>query len=181
MILEDRGVEKDVFVKLQDHAVADVVTAIDTVYQTITLLKTHNLGLSFGLPWLLKGLAAAGMGMHDEKTLRSLKDTFLYSLIGYAQNHVLRDMKHGARIPIPDSYLLVGLADEGPAYGQEGVQNVFTLEKGQIFGQYTYVHTAKMLRLIPITACIQEEGQEHPTYLKGEPDRYKTWKRLLTL
>ncbi|RPD66474.1 RdRP-domain-containing protein [Lentinus tigrinus ALCF2SS1-7] len=149
MILEDRGVEKEVFVKLQDRAVTNVVTAIDTIEQTVALLKTHNIGISFGLPWILKGLGAAGMGMCEEKALGSLKDTFLYSLIGYAQNHVLRDMKHSARIPIPDSYLLVGLADEGPAYELEGAENVYTLEKAEIF------------------ACIQEEGDEHPTYLKG--------------
>ncbi len=169
MILEDRGVEKDVFVKLQDRAVADVVTAIDTFEQTVTLLKGHNLGLSFGLPWLLKGLGAAGMGMQEEKTLASLKDTFLYSLIKYAQNHVLRDMKHGARIPIPDSYLLVGLADEGPAYERDGVENVFTLQEAQIYG--TESHCPRVcigMLLTSATACIQNEGDEHPQYLKGE-------------
>ncbi len=129
MILEDRGVDKGAFLTLQERAVTDVVTAVDSVEETVLLLKTHSLGMSYGLPWILQCLRAARMGME------SLQGTFLHSLIAYAQNHVLRDMKHNARIPIPDSYLLVGIADEGPAYEKEGAENVFTLKEGQIFGK----------------------------------------------
>ncbi|TBU35633.1 RdRP-domain-containing protein [Dichomitus squalens] len=150
MILEDRGVDKEVFQKLQDKAVEAVVTASDSIDGTVTLLKTHNIGLSLGLPYILRGLKAIGMGMKEkEVTAGTLNDTFLYSLIGYAQAHILRDMKHSARIPIPDSYLLVGLADEGPAYEAEGVQNVFCLKENQIF------------------ACVQNETDDEPTYLQG--------------
>ena len=142
MILEDRGVDKSVFIKLQENAIADVVKASDSIEQTVTLLKMHNLGLSFHLPWILQRLGAAGMGMEAEKKSSSLQNTFLYSLIAYAKNHVLRDMKHSARIPIPDSYLLVGVADEGPTY--EDVENVFTLKKGQIFGELAPTHAGRM-------------------------------------
>lgn len=137
MILEDLGVSKDVFLRLQELAIKDVVTATDSVRDTCTLMKTHNVGLSFGLPWILSRLRAAGLGMEKEDAEGSLKDTFLYSLIAYAQNHVLRDMKHNARIPIPDSYLLVGVADEGPAYEAEGVENVFSLKENQIYGMFS--------------------------------------------
>ena len=136
MILEDRGVDRSVFVKLQDDAVADVIKASDSIDETVQLLKTHNLGLSYHLPWIFQRLRAAGMGMEREKTVETLRGTFLYSLLAYAKNHVLRDMKHSARIPIPDSYLLVGIADEGPAYENEGVENVFSLKEGQIFGTF---------------------------------------------
>ncbi|KAM5531730.1 hypothetical protein V8D89_014579 [Ganoderma adspersum] len=151
MILEDRGVDKDVFVKLQEIAVKNVITASDSVDGAVRLLKTHNIGLSFGLPFILNGLKAIGMGMEDEEGVRagSLNQTFLYSLLSYAQAHILRDMKHSARIPIPDSYLLVGLADEGPAYEEEGVKNVFKLKENQVF------------------ACIQSEDDEEPVYLEG--------------
>ncbi|KAI0748499.1 RdRP-domain-containing protein [Daedaleopsis nitida] len=149
MILEDRGVDKDVFMELQERAVKDIVTAVDSVEQSVTLLRTHSLGFSFGIPWILRGLRAVGMGMDAEGLPANLKGTFLHSLVAYAQNHVLRDMKHNARIPIPDSYLLVGVADEGPAYELEGVENVFSLKDGQIF------------------ACIQNEEDEIPTFLHG--------------
>ena len=134
MILEDRGVDQSAFMKLQENAIADVVKASDTISETIRLLKTHNLGLSYHLPWILQRLCAAGMSMGKDKE-RSLHGTFIYSLLAYAVNHVLRDIKHSARIPIPDSYLLVGVADEGPAYEADGVQNVYSLKEGQIFGK----------------------------------------------
>ena len=41
MILEDRGVDRSVFVKLQDDAVADVIKASDSIDETVQLLKTH--------------------------------------------------------------------------------------------------------------------------------------------
>ncbi|KAI0373002.1 RdRP-domain-containing protein [Pilatotrama ljubarskyi] len=150
MILEDRGVDQKVFLKLQELAAAKITTASDSVEETVTLLKAHNLGQSFSLPYILQGLRAVGLGMRPEAApAGNLNGTFLQSLVIFAQHHVLRDIKHGARIPIPDSYLLVGVADEGPAYVQEGVENVFTLKEGQIY------------------VCIQNEDDEKPTYLKG--------------
>ncbi|KAI0664721.1 RdRP-domain-containing protein [Cubamyces menziesii] len=150
MILEDRGVEQKTFLKLQEMAVAKTMTAADSVEETITLLKTHNLGQGFGIPWILKGLRAAGLGMrHEKPRAGDLSGTFLHSLLLYAQHHVLRDIKHAARIPIPDSYLLVGVADEGPAYERQGVENVFSLKEGQIY------------------VCIQNDEDEEPVYLKG--------------
>ncbi|KAI0636634.1 RdRP-domain-containing protein [Trametes polyzona] len=153
MILEDRGVDKKAFLRLQEMAAAEITTASDTVADTVGLLKAHNLGQSFSLPWLLRGLRAAGLGMRAEAArdpaLGDLGETFLQSLVIFAQHHVLRDIKHGARIPIPDGYLLVGVADEGAMYAKEGVENVFTLKEGQIY------------------VCIQSEDDEEPVYLKG--------------
>ncbi|KAI0780590.1 RdRP-domain-containing protein [Trametes elegans] len=160
MILEDRGVEQKAFLKLQELAATRTTTASDTIEGTVALLKTHNLGTSFKLPWILHALRATGLGMRAECVAEpdarggsgcvgSLEGTFLQSLIIFAQHHVLRDIKHGAKIPIPDSYLLVGVADEGPAYVNEGVKDVFMLEEGQIY------------------ACIQNDEDEKPTYLKG--------------
>ncbi|CDO73610.1 hypothetical protein BN946_scf185014.g80 [Trametes cinnabarina] len=159
MILEDRGVEQKAFLKLQQIAVAKITTAVDSIEDTVTLLRTHNLGQAFSIPWILQGLRAAGLGMRPEVPLAGdLSATFLHSLIIYAQHHVLRDIKHNARIPIPDSYLLVGVADEGPAYEAEGIKDVFALKEGQIY------------------VCIQNDDDEKPTYIRvqrvwaiGEP------------
>lgn len=50
---------------------------------------------------------------------------------------ILREIKHGARIPVPDSYLLVGVADEGPAYvGKPGYEKVHCLSEHEIYGQF---------------------------------------------
>ncbi|KAI8989763.1 RdRP-domain-containing protein [Trametes punicea] len=150
MILEDRGVGQKAFIKLQERAAEEILTAADSIPDTVGLFQTHNLGQGFNLPWILRGLRAVGLGMRPEAPpAGDLSGTFLQSLLIYAQHHVLRDIKHGARIPIPDSYLLVGVADEGPAYEAEGVENVFSLAEGQIY------------------VCVQNEGDEKPTYLKG--------------
>ena len=71
MILEDRGVDKGVFVKLQEIAVKVVITASDSVDGAVKLLRSHNIGLSFGLPFILNGLKAIGMGMEDEEGVRA--------------------------------------------------------------------------------------------------------------
>lgn len=65
-----------------------------------------------------------------------IDNPFLRQLRQVAMADVLRDIKHNARIPIPDSYLLVGVADEGPAYQAAGHHNVFTLKQGHIFGAW---------------------------------------------
>ncbi|THH29583.1 hypothetical protein EUX98_g4606 [Antrodiella citrinella] len=149
MILEDRGVMKSALVKLQAEAVQTVLTASDDLEKASELLKTNSLGLSYGLHYIIQGLRAIGMGTEIETNkTHVLSDVFMDRLITFAKNHVLRDIKHKARIPIPGSYNMVGIADEGPAYEAEGRKNVFKLAKGEIF------------------ACVQMAGKE-PEYITG--------------
>jgi RNA-dependent RNA polymerase len=51
-------------------------------------------------------------------------------------NHSLREVKFKARISVPKSYQLVGVADEGQAYIEEGVnaEDVFTLSPSTNYG-----------------------------------------------
>ncbi|KAH9945817.1 RNA dependent RNA polymerase-domain-containing protein [Epithele typhae] len=182
MILEDRGVDKEVFMKLQEDAITEVVSSSDTVDGATGMLKMHNLGLSFSIPFILDRLGAAGMGMKG-KNAANLQGTFLHSLLAYAKNHILRDMKHSARVPIPESYLLVGLADEGPAYLEElraerqdgydkekvwdGVspEDILCLEDGHIFGEH---HLVISVKILPYTssACVQHVDGP-PIYIQG--------------
>ena len=135
MIMEDRGVSKNAFIELQERTKTDIHTASDSMELFYRLLRAHKLGSAFGLDFIIRGLRNIGMGFKHEKNVAVLKDAFIDRLIHYAKNHVLRDVKHGARIPIPDSYLLVGIADEGPAYEAEGVENVYCLKENEIFGE----------------------------------------------
>jgi RNA-dependent RNA polymerase len=64
-----------------------------------------------------------------------MDNPFFSQLRQVAKNDVLRDIKHSARIPVPDSYLLVGVADEGPAYEAAGDTNIFKLQESQIYGE----------------------------------------------
>ncbi|OCH86893.1 RdRP-domain-containing protein [Obba rivulosa] len=148
-VLEDRGVEKEAFLKLQERTKAEIYTATDTILQAINVLKANSLGNSFKLSFIFQGLKTIGMGMPHERHVQVLEDPFFDRLLQYAQNYILRGIKHDARIPIPDSYLLVGVADEGPAYEAEGYKNVYTLPEGHIF------------------ACVQHPDDPEPTYLRG--------------
>ncbi|KAI8980167.1 RdRP-domain-containing protein [Trametes punicea] len=149
MVLEDLGVRKEAFLTLQDRAKAAVVTASDTMATTIELLRKHDLGHSFGLRWILQHLQKAGMGMPREGQQRVMDNEFVLRLIKYAQSHILREIKHEARVPIPNAHQLVGVADEGPEYVKRGLDNVFHLKEGEIF------------------ACIQQPDSDECEYVKG--------------
>ena len=156
MILEDRGVEKTHLVKLQDDAVKDIHTASDSLEQASRLLKAHSLGRGFGLHYTLQGLRAVGMGTQYQIGIKHvLADVFIDRLISFAKNAVLRDIKHKARIPIPDSYHLVGVADEGPAYELEGRKNVFKLSEGEIFGAIIFPSVHKYLTHESFSMCTE--------------------------
>ncbi|KAI0929166.1 hypothetical protein AcW1_006187 [Taiwanofungus camphoratus] len=149
MIMEDRGVEKKAFLTLQERAITQIHTASDSILGTMKLLKAHTLATSYRLHFVLQCLKSIGMGLPPETSVQVLQDPFIERLIHYAKNHVLRDIKHAAKIPIPDSHLLVGVADEGPTYELAGHKDVFKLSEGHIY------------------ACIQNPEDPEPTYLKG--------------
>ncbi|EPQ57890.1 RdRP-domain-containing protein [Gloeophyllum trabeum ATCC 11539] len=150
MVLEDRGVQKDSFLKLQERAVADVMTAGDSIARLRDLLEGNGLGRAHRLSNVLQGLFDLGFELNSQTPDRKkIENPFLKRIVNYSRHHILRDLKHGARIPIPDSWCLPGVADEGPAYVASGHQNVFCLKPGTIY------------------ACIQNRGDEEPTWIKG--------------
>ncbi|KAI0359884.1 hypothetical protein OH77DRAFT_1419222 [Trametes cingulata] len=150
MVLEDLGVRKEAFLALQDRAKAAVVTASDSIAASIALLKKHHLGQGFGLHYVLQHLQKTGMCMRRENSSPYVLDNeFVLRLVRFAQSHILREIKHDARIPIPEAHQLLGVADEGPAYVERGLENVFCLKEGEIF------------------ACVQQPDGGEPEYIKG--------------
>jgi len=93
----------------------------------------------------MKRLNELGLDLNDENGATVIKDSFHARLRRVAMNHVLRDIKHHARIPLPKSYQLVGIADEGPAYEAAGYENVYILESGQIYGQNNLIYLGSFL------------------------------------
>ncbi|KAJ7766875.1 RNA dependent RNA polymerase-domain-containing protein [Mycena metata] len=148
MALEDRGVRKAAFSKLQDLAVAAARTIDDSISQFRQVLKDHSLGNGYRLTYLLEKLEASGLGLQAKHRTPGIDNEFLRQIRQVAVNDVLRDMKHSARIPILESYLLVGVADEGPAYQRAGYNNVYVLLPGQIY------------------ACVHRRDEE-PVWLDG--------------
>jgi RNA-dependent RNA polymerase len=135
MVLEDLGVKRESFEKLQDEAVADAKTIHDSVDGFCEILDTHSMGYRYHLSYTMKRLKEKyGLDLHTQNDVLGIDTQFLQQVREVAMVSVLRDIKHRARIPVPEGHFLVGVADEGPAYEKNGYKDVFTLKEGQIYG-----------------------------------------------
>ncbi|KAH8100639.1 RNA dependent RNA polymerase-domain-containing protein [Cristinia sonorae] len=104
MILEALGVKYEVFKKLQDDAVYEAQHAVQTVSQAAELLEKYGLGASYRLPSVMLSLTKLGIDNLQW-------DEFWEQMMDFSVNHVLRELKHHARIPVKDAWNLVGVAD----------------------------------------------------------------------
>ena len=140
MALEDRGVERETFMDLQERAKADVYHSRDSLKNFLKLLQDHGLGYKFHLSFILEQLIKLKLDFKASTDKKAIKSAFVERLLRFSIHHSLREVKFKARIPVPDSYQLVGVADEGRAYIKEGEDEdrVFVLKPGQIFG--TFLH-----------------------------------------
>ncbi|KAF8267887.1 RNA dependent RNA polymerase-domain-containing protein [Lactarius quietus] len=151
MALEDLGVKKQAFIDLQEEAKARIYLASGSLKIFVVLLKSQSLGGQFHLAFVLEQLFKLGLDFRDHLDKDAIGSAFLGRLVRDSMNHSLREMKFKARIPVPHSYQLVGVADEGQAYINEGVppDQVFTLGEKEIY------------------VCIQESADKEPEYLRG--------------
>ncbi|TFK84610.1 RdRP-domain-containing protein [Polyporus arcularius HHB13444] len=149
-VLEDLGIHKSAFVKLQDDQKRETITASDTMAGMVKLLRDHDLGNVFGLRYTLQYLEKAGMGTRKESgKAHTMDNAFIHRLVKAGQTHIMREFKHEARIPIKDAQQLVGVVDEGTAWLEAGVKDVFRLKEGQIF------------------ACVQNPEEDTPHWIQG--------------
>ncbi|KAL5529571.1 hypothetical protein ACEPAG_5556 [Sanghuangporus baumii] len=109
MILEDRGVKKDVFLELLDSAIADVHLTRESVTHFVTVMKSHGLGSTFGVNSLLQKLSVYGLDLNPRNPARNLRNPFIDKLIGSTISSVLRDVQYRCRIPVPKGYTLTML------------------------------------------------------------------------
>ena len=137
MLLEDLGARKESFLSLQDRAVERVRTIHDSISHFNDVLASHTLGEGYMLRHIMERLQVRyNMDFKsDGRRTVSMDNPFFNQLRQVAMNDVLRDIKHSARIPVPDSYVLVGVADEGPAYEAAGHTNIFKLNESEIYGE----------------------------------------------
>jgi RNA-dependent RNA polymerase len=136
MALEHRGVKKEAFLDLQEKAKGFIYDSRNSLKKFKELLTSYNLGLKFHLASILERLNKLGLDFGDEVNTKTIRSAFFERLVRYSMNHPLREVKFKARIPVPNSYQLVGVADEGWAYINEGAKedDVFTLKEGFIYG-----------------------------------------------
>jgi RNA-dependent RNA polymerase len=144
MALEDLGVKKEAFMHLQEAATQAIYHASDSLESFADLLKSHGLGDMFRLASILEQLAKLGHDLKDYLDREVTVNAFLGRLVRDLMKHSLREVKFKARIPVPHSYQLVGVADEGQAYINEGANpdKVFTLKEGFVYGIFSRGPTA---------------------------------------
>lgn len=119
-ILEDLGVPPEGFLALQRRAVATVEASKASLKAAAHLLEQSGLGSASRLPAALHRLVRV---LGDDVAPASL-DPFLSSCVDIAVTEALRSLKFKARIPLPDSWTLVGVVDE------DGV-----LEEGEVYAR----------------------------------------------
>ncbi|KAF8893574.1 RNA dependent RNA polymerase-domain-containing protein [Infundibulicybe gibba] len=133
MLLEDRGVRKEVFLELQNLAVARARTIHDSLSHFCDILREHSFGNPYHLSNILRKVQDLGLDLGPKDGNPGMDDPFFHLLRQVAMTDVLRDIKHYARIQVPKSWLLVGIADEGPTYvGTK--ENVYVLPEAHIYG-----------------------------------------------
>lgn len=114
-ILEDLGVSSRAFTSLQSQAVGTVEASRTSLTSAATLLERTGLGVAPHLPVTLHRLQRVLGAEHSPTSL----DPFLAACIDLAVMDALRSLKFKARIPLPGSWTLVGVADED-RYLKEG-------------------------------------------------------------
>ncbi|KAH9018106.1 RdRP-domain-containing protein [Lactarius pseudohatsudake] len=151
MALEDRGVKKEAFIDLQEDAKAKIYLSSDSLEVFAKQLRDHSMGGQYHLAFILEQLNNLGLDFKNGINKTAIGKPFFESLLRYSMNHSLREIKFKARIPVPNSFQLVGVADEGRAYINEGLkeEDVFTLPPGRIY------------------ACVQGSAHDDPVFLKG--------------
>ena len=138
MALDNRGVERDTFMDLQNKAKSNIYLSSDSLEIFGQVLRDHGLGGKYHLGFILEQLLRLGLDLKDSVDKKAIKSAFFECLLRFSMHHALREVKFKARIPVPNSYQLVGVADEGRAYIDEGVDEdeVFTLKPGTIYGMF---------------------------------------------
>ncbi|KAG5644736.1 hypothetical protein DXG03_007865 [Asterophora parasitica] len=104
MLLEGLGVKYEVFKLFQDKAVRETEESAKSLGQAARMFETHGLGSSYRLPSVMLGLEKLGID-------NIYGSAFYQRVLEFAVHHVLRLLKNRARIPIPDAWTLVGVAD----------------------------------------------------------------------
>ncbi|KAG7444334.1 RdRP-domain-containing protein [Guyanagaster necrorhizus] len=113
-LLEHHKVPNESFKRLQDWAISEVRQIKKSLDAAATTFTHHGLGASFHLESLFRNMARIlqvelSQDLHSESGIRF---DLLKTVIAYGATHILREIKHRARIRVPGSYTLIGVSDE---------------------------------------------------------------------
>jgi RNA-dependent RNA polymerase len=108
MLLWTGGVESSVFEKLMADALEATVSEMQTFGGAAKQLFANRLGRPFHLTNTFDKLSRLGL----EPDQPGVRTVGLHKLINAGLYHIKRGLKHKARIPVPESFTLVGVCDE---------------------------------------------------------------------
>ena len=141
VLLEGLGVPRQVFQSLQDNETRAANTLMESLKNSGWLLDRYSLGNSFKLPFVIQNLHECGVSMASLDG-----DGFWSRMMSSARNHILRELKYHARIPVSGGWTLVGVAD---VHGQ--------LREGEIYacvraadGRDTYFEGPTLVTRSPV-------------------------------
>ncbi|KAK1973476.1 RNA dependent RNA polymerase [Colletotrichum cereale] len=103
-IMEDLGVDKNFFLRLQKNELDRLRAVTADAYNTGTFLYQQGMGSTFFLPTFIKSLEKYGIDYR--------RDDFLRAVVESTVLRELRLLKHKARIPVPEGATLFGVMDE---------------------------------------------------------------------
>ncbi|KAL8946947.1 MAG: hypothetical protein Q9222_006725, partial [Ikaeria aurantiellina] len=103
-ILEDLGVPDQSFIDLQNDAVEQLRSTIDSPINAGYYLQRNDIGKAARLPWLVRKLFYMGMSFTD--------DSFLRHALELALLVELRELKHRSRIHVDRGVTVYGIMDE---------------------------------------------------------------------
>ena len=103
-IMEDLGVNVNVFLRLQHDAVDTLRKTTLSATNASKFLKSQRIGTPARIWWLVKKLHSKGFEF--------LEDHFLRASLELAVLSKLRDLKHRARIPVEHATTMYGIMDE---------------------------------------------------------------------
>jgi RNA-dependent RNA polymerase len=112
MLLETLNVPVEPIMELQNLAVRQTVDASKSLESAARLLEQNGLGTAFRMTSILLQLHKTDANLQSMRDSEQGIISFLKRLLKFAVNHVLRDLKYKARIPVPKAWTLVGVADE---------------------------------------------------------------------
>ncbi|CAE7097912.1 unnamed protein product [Rhizoctonia solani] len=108
VLLWSGGVEDKVFVDLMKDALAETTSGMSTLNGAARQLIANRLGAPFHLASTFHRLSRLELELDQEH----VRTSGLHKLLNATFHHIKRDLKHKARIKVPDSYTLVGVCDE---------------------------------------------------------------------
>ncbi|KAK0434557.1 RdRP-domain-containing protein, partial [Armillaria borealis] len=113
-LLEHHEVPHKSFKDLQDRAVNEVRQIKRDLDAAATTFTHHGLGASFRLESLFRNIARTLQVelSEDRDSPSGIHYGLLKTVIAYGVTHILREIKHRARIRVPGSYTLIGVSDE---------------------------------------------------------------------